>query len=160
MANVRRWIYGLIDPRNEEVRYVGMTTNPAIRCVSHLCDGKRVSRKRCARDEKSIWIGELVSAGMEPRFAILQEIPAGNRWRSCESNWTILLLMEGHRLTNISFLPVAAYLKAMEEGRLKRRRSRVAARILRAKEIQAEMMSDSTEWFRNTKWHRRLSGRC
>lgn len=60
-----RWIYELIDPRNNEVRYVGYTANLKARYTNHIND-KAVNHKRN-------WIFGLRQIGLKPIMNIIEE---------------------------------------------------------------------------------------
>jgi len=64
------YIYALIDPRDERVRYVGQTVNPARRFRSHLAD-KSVSTPK--RD----WLDELLLLGLMPIMEVVEECQKG-----------------------------------------------------------------------------------
>ena len=60
------YIYILIDPRNNNIRYVGKTTNISFRISKHISDSKRSTRTKV-----KAWIKSLLKAGEMP---IIQEI--------------------------------------------------------------------------------------
>lgn len=62
------YIYGLLDPSNGCIRYVGATKNPEKRYNQHLynpCNGTM-------RD----WVAELKSAGIKPQYLLLDIVSA------------------------------------------------------------------------------------
>lgn len=94
-------IYGLYDPRNYEVFYVGQAKRPRERFIAHLTDARGL--------EKSLRIREIVDEGLLPQMAILESIDFEERgvWR-CRSEEVKRMEMEwirrwesrGHRLLN------------------------------------------------------------
>ncbi len=60
---VRFYIYALVDPRTSAVRYVGITTNPALRLASH--------RFRPASDQMRQWVRELSKEKLRPSLQVL-----------------------------------------------------------------------------------------
>jgi hypothetical protein len=59
-------VYALIDPRDNQVRYIGQTRNPKSRLNDHLCvpSGTR---------EKIDWIQELRMQGLKPQMTIIED---------------------------------------------------------------------------------------
>ncbi len=84
-------IYVLIDPRDEEIRYVGKTKSPKRRLGSHLRDRDDSYRTR--------WIGKLGRMGMVPRMQVIQEVPASFE-AEAEKYWIAYFRAIGCRLTN------------------------------------------------------------
>lgn len=60
-------LYGLVDPRDSLIYYVGKTIDPLFRYSDHL-QGKN-------NKAKAKWIKELASVGLRPRMRILCEVP-------------------------------------------------------------------------------------
>lgn len=90
-------IYGLIDPRTKEIRYVGKSDNPVKRLRRHL--GKKNIQKsfHAAR-----WLRSLVEIGLKPEIAILEVVSGGENWEDRERHWIAYLRSEGCDLTNTS----------------------------------------------------------
>lgn len=61
------YIYGLVDPRTDCVRYVGQTKSPHVRYTRHC---SYANRKRIT--ECTIWITDLIVNGLRPRMTILE----------------------------------------------------------------------------------------
>lgn len=59
------FLYLLVDPRDEAVRYVGVTSNPSRRLYQHLRADKETHRDR--------WIRSLQALGLLPRMDIIFE---------------------------------------------------------------------------------------
>lgn len=58
------WIYGLIDPRDGEIHYVGRSKQPFIRLEQHLKDARNGS-------EKGRWLTSLTEDDLQPDIRIL-----------------------------------------------------------------------------------------
>lgn len=63
-----RVIYGLVDPRDGIIRYIGVTKNPAYRLAEHM----RMPHKEGLH--KNQWIAELISKGLSPIFVFLDAV--------------------------------------------------------------------------------------
>ena len=63
------YIYALLDPRDNEVRYIGKTINPTKRLSEHLADSKREYNYR------SMWIKSLVRENLKPLIKFLKICP-------------------------------------------------------------------------------------
>jgi len=87
-------IYALLDPRTNDIRYVGATNNPYARMHGHLsaCRFK-------PHWPKSQWIAELGRLNMRPTFCVL-EGTNDNLWEESEQRWIDILSQEGHSLLN------------------------------------------------------------
>ena len=66
------YIYALIDPRNNKVRYVGKSTSPRNRKYQHISE--RLSFKH----HKANWIQNLYDEGLRPEMKILEVCPLEN----------------------------------------------------------------------------------
>lgn len=76
-------IYGLVDPRTDEIRYVGKTIQPLqMRLQQHVWN----ARTEHTTHKTARWIKELCDLRMKPRITLLEEVPAA-RWRQAERHW-------------------------------------------------------------------------
>lgn len=75
------YIYTLIDPRTNQVRYVGKSDRPERRVRDHLCDARRG-----VTDHKSRWLALLLREGLRPEVHIL-ETCAVEIWKERERYW-------------------------------------------------------------------------
>lgn len=92
---LRTWyIYVLIDPRSEEIRYVGWTINPRQRLSAH------VSRARKGGSYKYHWIAQLLDLGLRPTIEII-ESGSGDH-KDPERRWIAYYRSIGCRLTNLT----------------------------------------------------------
>lgn len=96
IAHERGWkpvhIYMLVDPRTDEIRYVGKSVNPSERLNVHMNE-----RSNCHR---SHWLQELKREGLLPHMFILETIEGEWPWQESERWWIARLKAGGARLTN------------------------------------------------------------
>lgn len=86
-------IYGLVDPRNGELRYVGKTSQDlAARLASHISERK-------LRYRRSRWVTSLHKSGMRPEIFEIETVPL-SEWQAAEQFWIAYFLALGCRLTN------------------------------------------------------------
>lgn len=91
-------IYILRDPRDGQVKYVGVTTQePAARLCRHFVDARR-SRKSPAKH----WIKHLLANGMEPTMEVIETVPAGGPWHVVERQWIAHFRSIGAPLKNLT----------------------------------------------------------
>lgn len=88
------FIYALIDPRNEAIRYIGKSDSPKIRFDHHLIDKKNVTHK-------TNWIQSLLKIGLKPDFDILDKVNS-NEWQFWERHYISLYKSFGCQLTNLT----------------------------------------------------------
>lgn len=88
------YIYELIDPRTNEVRYVGASNDPKMRYSHHLgrLDGGA---------EKIAWLKELAELKLKPILNIRESHEDRNEALLRETYWITQHLSEGQRLVNI-----------------------------------------------------------
>jgi hypothetical protein len=88
-------IYGLVDPRDWEMRYIGKAVRAAKRLASHLRD----CRKR--KTPVYQWINELLAAGLLPVVVIIEVCPA-NVWKHHERGMIAIAREKGCKLLNVA----------------------------------------------------------
>ena len=87
------YIYMLLDPRTDLVRYVGKTIQPPEkRLNAHMNE-----RSNCHRVH---WLQQLKSLGLKPELIILEEIKGEWPWQESERYWIKYFKTLGHVLTN------------------------------------------------------------
>lgn len=75
------YIYGLIDPRTDEICYVGQSVNHKNRLKQHLIDKNDTSKTR--------WIAELQSINLAPNIVVLDKAQAKEE-ANYKENWWIV----------------------------------------------------------------------
>lgn len=88
------YIYALVDPRDDAVRYVGATTNPKKRYAEHMYENNR------REIYKHRWVTKLRADGLRPQMIILEENPID--WAEAERRWIAHYRAAGARLTNLT----------------------------------------------------------
>ena len=100
------WIvYGLADPRDGAVRYVGVTNSLIGRLVEHM-------RMYGGNARKNAWIQTLIDAHMLPYMVTLEVIEDDTEWREREIAWIDAYVKAGVDLLNDE----ADKYKAAQEG--------------------------------------------
>lgn len=87
------FIYILIDPRNDQVRYVGKANNTKQRLKNHC----NPARYRCTH--KFNWIKSLRKENLKPILIIIDEV-LKSEWKFWERYWISQFLSWGFNLTN------------------------------------------------------------
>lgn len=97
MKKITHWtIYALVDPRTDEVRYVGKAHDVTIRLEKHISLAKYGKM-----DHKSNWLRSLMDVGMSPSILTL-ETGFGLDWGPVEIKWIAHYRGNGAPLTNVS----------------------------------------------------------
>jgi len=90
-------IYGLLDPRTDELRYIGKThCEPIKRFYLHVSGARRGDTS-----PKAAWIRRLLGAGLRPKLVVLAEYPFGV-WRLAERTWIETAQRQGYDLLNVA----------------------------------------------------------
>lgn len=88
------FIYALVDPLTEEIRYVGKSNDPIERLRDHMqCRSTNIHKDR--------WLSKLKRQGREPILQILEECDRSG-WKDCERFWIAALLESGALLLNLT----------------------------------------------------------
>lgn len=90
------FIYGLVCPIENGVRYIGKANNPKVRLRKHINDAKN------PQNYNQRWIASLLRQGLRPFVIILCEVPATSDWRYVEREYIAHGKCMGLRLTNVS----------------------------------------------------------
>ena len=93
------YIYGLVDPRDNEIRYIGRTIDPDIRLRAHcrMVDPGKL---------KTMWILELKAFQLEPEMKILEKVDRDEE-EEAEKRWVRYFIKIGKPLLNgINTVPV------------------------------------------------------
>ena len=91
-------IYGLMDPRTSECRYVGRTgVGLKKRFKSHLnCAVTYPGARKCAS-----WIASILADGLTPEIFVIEDVEKDS-WQQAEKFWIAYLRFVGCNLTNMS----------------------------------------------------------
>lgn len=89
-------IYTLIDPRNNQVRYIGKSNNPKQRLANHINRSKS-----CFNSPIHCWIRKLLSLNLKP-ILFIQEICNENNWQEREIYWIQYYREKYENITNVS----------------------------------------------------------
>ena len=96
MLNIRKtFIYMLIDPRNDEIKYVGKSDHPNQRLKEHIY------MRYKKRSHKNNWIIGLIDSGLQPILKVIEEIRYSN-WEKRERYWIKYYKKQGYKLTNMT----------------------------------------------------------
>ena len=88
-------IYALVDPRDDEVRYIGRSSNGLRRPQAHL-----VPSARRTKSHKIHWINSLAEDGLLPRIEVLENFEEEKELNDAERFWIAQGKGLGWRLTN------------------------------------------------------------
>lgn len=92
-------VYALIDPRNNQIKYIGVSKNPWSRMLSHL-EGARKNPNE-GNKHKRYWLKQLLDLGLKPEVLIIETCDYCNPWEA-EIWWIDLLRQLNYPLTNIA----------------------------------------------------------
>jgi len=91
------YVYGLVDPRDQRIRYVGQTRNLASRLACHVALARAENWRPSRKDR---WIAELEAVHLAPRIAVLQTCMDGDA-TGVEDRWISSLAKMGWLLNEI-----------------------------------------------------------
>lgn len=91
------YIYGLVDPRDNLIRYIGKTNNLKNRYKHELCSAKLDPQKF----HRNSWIKGLLDINLKPEQFII-DIVEPNEWKFWEKHYISLYKSWGYNLTNHS----------------------------------------------------------
>ena len=97
-------IYGLIDPRTKEIRYIGKTKfDLNFRLSQHINDAKSIMEGYGRRkiNKKFSWIISLFKKDLSPTMILLEIVSVNDSWIDRERYW-IALYKQRYRLTNMT----------------------------------------------------------
>lgn len=88
-------IYGLIDPRNNELKYVGKTVKSlSVRLSAHISESKRDGKSK--RDR---WVNKLSSLKLRPEIFVIETVESDS-WKDAEKFWISYFKSLGCDLVN------------------------------------------------------------
>lgn len=120
---MKTFIYTLLDPSTNEIRYVGKTDYIKQRLYAHIIE--------CKSDRKSHkinWIKSLLDRGLRPTISVLDEVPI-DEWEYWEKYWIDQLKQWGCNLTNLSPGGKGGIYKVRESTKIKMRLSKVGIKL-------------------------------
>lgn len=85
------FIYELIDPKTNQVRYIGKSNNPKERFYQHLSDKKKT--------HKGNWVRFLLNENLKPILEVIDKVDI-NEWKFWEQHYISLYKSWGFDLTN------------------------------------------------------------
>lgn len=91
---MKNYIYTLSDPISNEVRYVGKSIDPLVRCRKHISEAKNSK----SNNHRINWIKSLLNKGLIPKMDIIDEI--NNEWEWLEEYWVSQFITWGFKLVN------------------------------------------------------------
>lgn len=100
------YIYGLVDPRTDEIKYIGKSREVHKRLYRHIND--------TVDNKKTRWISELKAEGLRPIAEKFDEVPS-DEWEFWESYYISLFKSWGFDLTNQNEAKIGA--KHTEESK-------------------------------------------
>lgn len=89
------FIYALIDPRNNQIRYIGQTNNIKRRYTKHLTDSRNIKRP----NKNHSWIKSLLNLNLKPEQIIL-DVVEFHEWEFWEKHYISLYKSWGFKLNN------------------------------------------------------------
>lgn len=93
-------VYALIDPRNGDIKYIGITTNPEERQRAH----SSIFRPLSGNSKKVDWIEELRQAKLKPIFKPIDQADTNLEARAIERYWILYYRRWGINLLNQEIL--------------------------------------------------------
>ena len=94
----RFYVYGLYDPRDGELRYVGLRKgNLGPRLNLHICDARKGKKRYSCH-----WIRQVLDAGFKPLICELQQFNNFEDTKAAEVYWIKFFREQGCRLTNLT----------------------------------------------------------
>lgn len=91
-------IYGLFDPRDGQLRYIGKSSSGLARPKEHLEPGRLALNKSWSGN----WIRKLIRYGLKYRISVIQEFAGGDHLNRAEMYWIAYFRQAGCRLTNVT----------------------------------------------------------
>ena len=88
-------IYGLIDPRTNQCRYIGKTTQKLLKRLQH-----HIRESKHAKHHRACWIKGLIIDGTTPEIFEIERIAIDENWKEAESFWISYFKFLGQKLVN------------------------------------------------------------
>jgi hypothetical protein len=87
------YIYGLVDPRNNEIRYIGKTIDPKNRLSGHITESKDIN----VVNYRARWLRKLTKIGLKPEIIFLRTC-SSDEYEKYETEY--IQIYSNNRLTN------------------------------------------------------------
>lgn len=114
------YIYGLVDPRTQQLRYIGKTVlTPARRLVTHRWQARVTKRKR----HVLAWLASLEAEGVVPEIVEIEQVAPLGDWEEAEQFWIAYFRFIGADLCNLTVGGDGAPGTKMSEENKARRRA-------------------------------------
>jgi len=88
------YIYVLIDPTSNEIRYVGKSINPSVRVRKHLSEARNLK----VNNHRINWIKGLLNKNMKPKMVVIDSVDGD--WEWLEQYWISQMKAWGFNLVN------------------------------------------------------------
>jgi hypothetical protein len=113
------YIYGLVDPRNHQLRYVGKTVlTPSRRLATHRWQARKAKHKR----HVLAWISSLEVENLVPELIEIERVEPFGDWEEAEQFWIAYYKFVGADLCNLTIGGEGATgAKVSEENKAKKR---------------------------------------
>lgn len=99
--NTKGYVYGLVDPRDGVIRYIGKSINfPTARYTGHLSDAKTTN----IISRKVKWMRELIDADLTPDIVVLDVVDC-DKLLDAEQAWILKLWDQPGHLVNLVGAP-------------------------------------------------------
>lgn len=95
-------VYGLYDPRSDELCYVGETTMSLRRRQRSHIDSTRNPHARDFNYARRDWIRSLLQEGFEPEIRLIEEVSSADEMHERERYWIAFYTAQGVQLTNLT----------------------------------------------------------
>lgn len=92
------YVYALIDPRDNAIRYVGQTFMLLTRVMDHMAE----ARSKGVNPAKTAWLNELAQSKLLPRMEVLEETTEAEI-NAREVHWIRHFKKQGHKLLNVRY---------------------------------------------------------
>lgn len=113
------FVYELLDPRTNKVKYVGVTDQPNDRLRQHIQGYK-------STHTKLDWLKELENAGVQPIMRIIEQTTTRKEAEEREKHWIQVYLKRGYHLVNVQHAKSFLRLKDIKPSRRAKKIEHVA----------------------------------
>lgn len=130
-----RYIYALIDPKTEAVKYVGQTDNIKRRFNDHISSSLN-PKSDSYETYKARWIRKLSSENLKPIIEILEECDDYNQSNQREKYYVNKFTVEGYNLTNSYVSDVTEFSEVTKEKMSKAKKGKKLEEIVGAEKAE------------------------